>query len=88
LYIDLPDFDLENCRERYDPESKCIIFENFWIKPRKRKMNKRYCNRCGQLEDREKMRIVTLTIHREAEYFSILCPKCIAELKDFYNKRK
>jgi len=50
-------------------------------------MNKRYCNRCGQLEDRENMRVVTLIIHGEAEYFSVLCSRCITELKDFYNKR-
>jgi len=51
-------------------------------------MNKRYCNRCGRLEDRKNMRVVTLIIHGEAEYFSILCPKCVIELKDFYNKKE
>lgn len=48
----------------------------------------RYCNRCGQLEDRNNMRVVTLIIEREARYIAILCPKCVAELKNFYNKKK
>jgi len=47
----------------------------------------RYCKRWGKLEDRNNMRVVTLEIEEEAKYFSILCSRCIAELKDFYNKR-
>jgi len=48
----------------------------------------RYCKRCGKLEDRNNMRVVTLEIEEEAKYFGLLCPKCIAELKDFYNKKE